>query len=241
MGKYLFILICSIIFFSCKKENNQVTAIQYSTVSYNAVYNPPTGNASYYSFNDSFYKYTGLQDQSVSGYNGCLLTNSPYSNDQQNFPYYVGSYYYFALGNDTTYGLGTAIPYNAFGYINFSIPTDLFSSLYNFPINKPLSFTGDSNSYYTICGAGTVNLSENIYLMPLGDSIGGTDSRHFKGYIDSGSINLIISRFSNNGIIPNNKINGTMDGNFSINYYGADGSSVNITNGVFKNVLVQQN
>ena len=227
-------------FFSCKKNSDTSNSIQYSTVSYNAIYNPASGNSSSFSFNDSFYTYRG-PNSIASGLNGCLLVPGYPPSQQPNYSYYIGSRYDFSLGNSTTYGIGTTIPYNAYGYLGFSIPTDSFINDDSIPINKNLFFKGGSHSLYTICGAGWNHLTKYIYLMPLGDSQGGAETIPFTGNIDSGEIHLIISRFSDNGIRPNSKIKGTMDGTFSINFYGTDGSSVNITDGFFKNVLVQQN
>ena len=93
--KVILLLGILLAFFSCKKNSNTSNSIQYSTVSYNAIYNPASGNSSSFSFNDSFYTYRG-PDLNASGSNGCLFIPGYPAPQQPNYSSYIGSSYDFS-------------------------------------------------------------------------------------------------------------------------------------------------
>ena len=230
----------SLLLIACGKKS--AFKSDYGSFAYNATYYSPAGVSSEFSFIDTMYSYVGSPVQMSTDVSECLLTTSPIpSSDQPAYWYYIGSYYTFYLGSNATYGAGTLPANYKWGYLSFSIPANSFPNLDSIPIGEAMTFSGGTHSLYVVTSAVTAYLSNSLYLAPLGDSSYGVSGPDIYGNIDSASIQIEITRNSNNQItFADETVTHTIDGIFSMTAFGSDGSQLVISNGIIKNLPLKQ-
>lgn len=233
-----------------------VIKLIYTTNEYDAVYYPNEGTFIPYPYhvkqslyfpegrqfawsttvrnsNDTLFFAEGVSDSASGLDKGCIaLVSSIDSSQQANNDHYIGSYYKFALFNDS-----------AVGNLQFTIPADQFASVDSIPVqqNSMLVFKGGLNSFYKGMAKAEIKVAQDKNFVQLGDSLSYANPLcSARGTIDSAEVMIMVTRFSDNGFHPGPKITKTMDANYTLTFYFSNGARFVLINGKFTNLFFQK-
>jgi hypothetical protein len=119
------------------------------------------------------------------------------------------------------------------------VPGNAFPSIDSIRLDSLYYFAAGLNSFYP-----GIAKSEVKVLPDFSDFVRSGDNFSYanpqiaaSGTIDSGNVQIYVTRFSDNGIHPDTGITRTMGANYSLNFYFHDGSYFSLINGKFTNLF----